>query len=244
MRQKTGARARTRDILSSQSEASLVCFLWRVTHAPRGIPWKQKQRIRKTTSFLHAFNNMARVLPYNSAAPQTDASLLSFPEKLWWIVNYPKRGEIHWNEQGTTIVIPSTRKFVDEILNSPSSALFKTKNFSSFVRQLNLYGFRKVTEYPRRAVASTLSLSSKCEFKHTHFRKGRRGKKKCFCNLLPEARVNPGTSNCIAFYTVTLSINGTLSRLIWVAVCFNLSLLYYLYFILFCFYFATLQWHI
>ena len=123
---------------------------------------------------------MARVLPYNSAAPQTDASLLSFPEKLWWIVNHPKRGEIHWNEQGTTIVIPSTRKFVDEILNSPSSALFKTKNFSSFVRQLNLYGFRKVTEYPRRAVASTLSLSSKCEFKHTHFRKGRRGKKNAF----------------------------------------------------------------
>lgn len=124
---------------------------------------------------------MARVSPYSTTElAHPDANLLSFPEKLWWIVNNPKRGEIHWSTHGTSIVIPSTQRFVAEVLNNPSSALFKTKNFASFVRQLNLYGFRKVTEYPRRTPPSTLSLSSRCEFKHPFFRKGRRGKEKQF----------------------------------------------------------------
>lgn len=131
---------------------------------------------QQNCNFLCEFTDMARVSPYPSTEPPAETSLLNFPEKLWWIVNNPKHEEIHWNSEGTSIVIPNTRKFVDEILNSPSSALFKTKNFSSFVRQLNLYGFRKVTEYPKKTVHSPLLVPSKCEFKHTFFRKGRRGK--------------------------------------------------------------------
>ncbi|XP_068750758.1 uncharacterized protein [Montipora capricornis] len=117
---------------------------------------------------------MASVSSYPNAESLPDVSLLSFPEKLWWIVNNPKCHEINWNAQGTTIVIPSNQRFVAEILNNPSSALFKTKNFASFVRQLNLYGFRKITEYPRRTASSVLSSASRCEFKHAFFRKGRR----------------------------------------------------------------------
>lgn len=119
---------------------------------------------------------MARVSPYLRTDRQSDFALLAFPEKLWWIVNNPKREEIHWNLQGTAIVIPSIQRFVSEILNNPSSALFKTKHFASFVRQLNLYGFRKVTEYAKRTSTSPLSFFSKCEFKHPYFRKGRQGK--------------------------------------------------------------------
>lgn len=122
---------------------------------------------------------MARVTSYPQTEPQPDAALLTFPEKLWWIVNNPKDDEIQWGAQGTSIVIPSTQRFVSKILNNPLSVLFKTNNFSSFVRQLNLYGFRKVTEYPRRTACSTLSMSSRCEFKHTCFRKGRRGERNC-----------------------------------------------------------------
>jgi len=119
---------------------------------------------------------MVRVSPYLPTDRQSDYALLAFPEKLWWIVNNPKREEIHWNTQGTGIVIPSIQRFVSEILINPSSALFKTKHFASFVRQLNLYGFRKVTEYAKRTSTSLLSFFSKCEFKHPFFRKGRRGK--------------------------------------------------------------------
>ncbi|KAL9958563.1 hypothetical protein ACROYT_G035592 [Oculina patagonica] len=117
---------------------------------------------------------MARASPYLPTDRQSDYALLAFPEKLWWIVNNPKHEEIHWNALGTGIVIPSIQRFVSEILNNPSSALFKTKHFASFVRQLNLYGFRKVTEYPKRTPSSPLSFFSKCEFKHPYFRKGRR----------------------------------------------------------------------
>lgn len=119
---------------------------------------------------------MASVSSHLSTETHTDASLLSFPEKLWWIVNDPKCEVIDWNAQGTTVVIPSTQRFIADILNSPSSAIFKTKNFASFVRQLNLYGFRKVTEYPRRTISSSLSGECRSEFKHACFRKGRRGK--------------------------------------------------------------------
>lgn len=118
---------------------------------------------------------MARVSPAALTDLQSD-SLLPFPQKLWSMVNNPKCEEIHWNTPGTGIVIPSTRRFISEILNSPSSAPFKTKNFSSFIRQLNLYGFRKVSENANRTAYSPLSLSSKCEFKHPNFRKERRGK--------------------------------------------------------------------
>ena len=127
---------------------------------------------------------MARVSPYRPTNCQSDYALLAFPEKLWWIVNNPKHEEIQWNAQGTGIVIPHIQRFISEILNNPSSALFKTKHFASFVRQLNMYGFRKVTEYTRRSPSPPLLLISKCEFKHPYFRKGRRGKfKKMTTNL-------------------------------------------------------------
>lgn len=128
---------------------------------------------------------MARVSPYLPTDRQADYALLAFPEKLWWIVNNPKREEIHWNSLGTGIVIPSIQRFISEILNNPSSALFKTKHFASFVRQLNLYGFRKVTEYAKRTPSSPLSFFSKCEFKHPFFRKGRRGKVRKSNRLFP-----------------------------------------------------------
>lgn len=156
---------------------------WRAIHASRknhekfhGNPKITDQKPCKFSSQLTI--NMARVSSYLPTDRQSDYALLAFPEKLWWIVNNPKREEIHWNAQGTGIAIPSIQRFVSEILNNPSSALFKTKHFASFVRQLNLYGFRKVTEYAKRTSTSPLSYFSKCEFKHPYFRKGRRGKVK------------------------------------------------------------------
>lgn len=138
----------------------------------------RKQRIRNVQRRFFSLKNfsMARVSSYLVPDRQSDYTLLAFPEKLWWIVNNPKRDEIHWNAQGTCLVIPNTQRFISEVLNNKSKGLFKTKHFASFVRQLNLYGFRKVTEYGKRATSSPFSLYSKCEFKHPYFRKGRQGK--------------------------------------------------------------------
>ncbi|XP_035846843.1 heat shock factor protein 5 isoform X2 [Sander lucioperca] len=72
----------------------------------------------------------------------------NFPAKLWRLVNNPLNDAICWDKLGQVVVIDQNL-FERQIL-SPSNITtpdnidaFKTTNFSSFVRQLNLYGFRK-----------------------------------------------------------------------------------------------------
>ncbi|XP_041864466.1 heat shock factor protein 5 [Melanotaenia boesemani] len=70
----------------------------------------------------------------------------NFPAKLWLLVNNPTIKAIDWDSRGEAIVID--QKLFEKQILSPNSVnsnetFFKTTNFSSFVRQLNLYGFRK-----------------------------------------------------------------------------------------------------
>uniref|UniRef100_A0A3Q3L5D3 HSF-type DNA-binding domain-containing protein n=1 Tax=Mastacembelus armatus TaxID=205130 RepID=A0A3Q3L5D3_9TELE len=72
----------------------------------------------------------------------------NFPAKLWRLVNNPDNRAISWDSLGEVIIIDQ-KLFECHILNPSTTAsdnadIFKTTNFSSFVRQLNLYGFRKV----------------------------------------------------------------------------------------------------
>ncbi|KAJ8412384.1 hypothetical protein AAFF_G00127200 [Aldrovandia affinis] len=74
----------------------------------------------------------------------------NFPAKLWCLVNNPKNRSIHWDHTGQGIII-SQQLFETELLSpvKPIGELvFKTTNFTSFIRQLNLYGFRKVELNP------------------------------------------------------------------------------------------------
>ena len=65
---------------------------------------------------------------------------LSFLEKLYNMLEDPKNNEfIHWNEDGTKVVISDPIKFTINVLPK----YFTHKNYSSFVRQLNKYGFSK-----------------------------------------------------------------------------------------------------
>ncbi|KAE8287990.1 Heat shock factor protein 5 [Larimichthys crocea] len=70
-----------------------------------------------------------------------------FPAKLWRLVNNPANEAICWDSEGTLVIIDQLL-FEKQILspdakNSDNADAFKTTNFSSFVRQLNLYGFKK-----------------------------------------------------------------------------------------------------
>ncbi|XP_030307396.1 heat shock factor protein 5-like [Calypte anna] len=81
----------------------------------------------------------------------------TFPAKLWRLVNSPRCGSVRWDARGEGLLIDQAL-FERELLGTgpclaagpggDSAEVFKTKNFSSLVRQLNLYGFRKVMAGP------------------------------------------------------------------------------------------------
>ncbi|XP_026994825.1 uncharacterized protein LOC113638049 isoform X2 [Tachysurus fulvidraco] len=70
-----------------------------------------------------------------------------FPSKLWHLVNDPQISSIYWDESGEGILI-CKKTFKAEVLFTANKMkkYFKTTDFISFLRQLNLYGFKKV--YP------------------------------------------------------------------------------------------------
>ncbi|KAM9441020.1 heat shock factor protein 5 isoform 1-T2 [Clarias gariepinus] len=73
----------------------------------------------------------------------------NFPSKLWHLVNDPQLYSICWDDRGEKILIHEER-FEVEVLFSHDGQIkryFNTRDFNSFVRQLNLYGFRKVRRY-------------------------------------------------------------------------------------------------
>uniref|UniRef100_A0A2P2JFG9 Heat stress transcription factor B-3-like n=1 Tax=Rhizophora mucronata TaxID=61149 RepID=A0A2P2JFG9_RHIMU len=81
-----------------------------------------------------------------------------FLMKTYMLVEDPATDDvISWNGDGKGFVIWQTAEFARDLLPT----LFKHSNFSSFVRQLNTYGFRKVA-------------TSRWEFCNDMFRKGER----------------------------------------------------------------------
>ncbi|XP_041437702.1 heat shock factor protein 5 isoform X2 [Xenopus laevis] len=80
--------------------------------------------------------------------PTVELNFNSFVVKLWRIVNSPHYQSIFWDYAGRNVVV-AKQMFVSEVLcpeipHREETDPFKTKNFESFIRQLNLYGFRKV----------------------------------------------------------------------------------------------------
>ncbi|CAH1254896.1 HSF5 [Branchiostoma lanceolatum] len=65
-----------------------------------------------------------------------------FPAKLWILVNDPRIKSIYWDEPGEEVVIIQSQ-FKDEVLENRQLDVFNTANWDSFVRQLNLYQFKK-----------------------------------------------------------------------------------------------------
>ncbi|KEH31081.1 putative transcription factor HSF-type-DNA-binding family [Medicago truncatula] len=82
---------------------------------------------------------------------------------------------VSWNEEGNGFVVWSPAEFSE--LTLPK--YFKHNNFSSFIRQLNTYGFKKIS-------------SKRWEFQHEKFQKGCRhmlveiSRKKCEPSVFPQ----------------------------------------------------------
>lgn len=63
-----------------------------------------------------------------------------FPYKLWKLVNDSKEDALVWDQTGKSILINS--KKIQKLLNK--HVMGKSTVYNSFVRQLNLYGFKHV----------------------------------------------------------------------------------------------------
>nr|CCA14258.1 cleavage induced conserved hypothetical protein [Albugo laibachii Nc14] len=113
----------------------------------------------KITSPYHTSNSAmssnASALPVNGK----HVMLPAFLSKTFEIFNLPEFSDMcGWNSTGDTIIVRHLEAFVATVL----PRFFKHRNFPSFVRQLNLYGFHK-----------TVLDSKRLEFQHPYFKRNR-----------------------------------------------------------------------
>lgn len=94
-----------------------------------------------------------------------------FPKKLWKIVNECKSGAISWSADGKAVVIEYAKfqtQYLDRRMN-----MFKTSNINSFIRQLYLYGFRKVSPHYKVICANQHDGADVHVFRNESFLRGR-----------------------------------------------------------------------
>ncbi|XP_065590440.1 heat shock factor protein 2 isoform X1 [Cyrtonyx montezumae] len=100
--------------------------------------------------------------------PPVGAGVPAFLSKLWALVGEaPSNQLITWSQNGQSFLVLDEQRFAKEILPK----YFKHNNMASFVRQLNMYGFRKVVHVDSGIVK--LERDGLVEFQHPYFKQGR-----------------------------------------------------------------------
>nr|CAI9690063.1 unnamed protein product [Rangifer tarandus platyrhynchus] len=69
---------------------------------------------------------------------------LSFPRKLWRIVEDAAFTSVRWNDEGDMVVIEADLFQTEVLQRRGADQIFETASIKSFIRELNLYGFSKI----------------------------------------------------------------------------------------------------
>jgi hypothetical protein len=125
--------------------------------------------------------------PAGVAAPTAEVPI--FLQKAYHMIDTCDTTICSWSEDGLTFIVKNTHLFETTIIPQ----FFKHNKFSSFVRQLNFYGFRKVK------FSNSLRIDHQLEketakywrFRHDKFRRGRK-------DLLTEIKRTPNSSSTSA----------------------------------------------
>ncbi|XP_043075167.1 heat shock factor protein 2 [Puntigrus tetrazona] len=96
-----------------------------------------------------------------------NSNVPAFLTKLWTLVEDSDTNEfICWSQEGNSFLVLDEQRFAKEILPK----FFKHNNMASFVRQLNMYGFRKVMHIDTGVVKQ--ERDGPVEFQHPYFKHG------------------------------------------------------------------------
>ncbi|XP_073532048.1 heat shock factor protein 2 [Phyllobates terribilis] len=96
-----------------------------------------------------------------------NSNVPAFLSKLWTLVEDADTNEfITWSQNGQSFLVLDEQRFAKEILPK----YFKHNNMASFVRQLNMYGFRKVVHVDSGIVKQ--ERDGPVEFQHPFFIQG------------------------------------------------------------------------
>jgi len=120
-----------------------------------------------------------------TAIGATTAEVPIFLQKAYHMIDTCEPTICSWSDDGLTFIVKNTSLFETTIIPQ----FFKHNKFSSFVRQLNFYGFRKVK------FSNSLKIDHKLEaqtakfwrFRHDKFRRGRK-------DLLTEIKRTPSAA--------------------------------------------------
>ncbi|XP_070781760.1 heat shock factor protein 2 [Enoplosus armatus] len=96
-----------------------------------------------------------------------NSNVPAFLTKLWTLVEDADTNEfICWSQEGNSFLVLDEQRFAKEILPK----FFKHNNMASFIRQLNMYGFRKVMHIDTGIVKQ--EKDGPVEFQHPYFKHG------------------------------------------------------------------------
>ncbi|KAJ3259259.1 stress-responsive transcription factor hsf1 [Chytriomyces hyalinus] len=103
----------------------------------------------------------------NQIASSAAKTVPAFLNKLYNMVSDPTSNLIHWTDDGHAFIVEKHEEFAQKLL----PRFFKHNNFSSFVRQLNMYGFHKVPHLQQGALVQEDNVAEYWEFANPHFQR-------------------------------------------------------------------------